>query len=90
MQEDRQDRSAVGWEHVEKSEKHSSQKGQSHADSCPVFYFFLNCLILPVYATSTYQKLLLIFAARVFDSVIQYSIQHPLKQLEVCIVLKTV
>lgn len=27
VQQDRQDRSAVGWEHVEQTEKHSSQKG---------------------------------------------------------------
>lgn len=28
VQQDRQDRSAVGWEHVEKTEKHASQKGK--------------------------------------------------------------
>jgi cortactin len=27
IQMDRQDRSAVGWDHIEKTEKHASQKG---------------------------------------------------------------
>ena len=27
VQNDRQDKSAVGWEHIEKVEKHESQKG---------------------------------------------------------------
>lgn len=29
VQTDRQDKSAVGWDHVEKVEKHESQKGNS-------------------------------------------------------------
>lgn len=29
IQTDRQDRSAVGWDHVEKTEKHASQKGNT-------------------------------------------------------------
>lgn len=28
VQKDRQDKSAVGWDHVEKVEKHESQKGK--------------------------------------------------------------
>ena len=29
VQNDRQDKSAVGWEHIEKVEKHESQKGST-------------------------------------------------------------
>jgi len=29
IQTDRQDRSAVGWDHIEKTEKHASQKGNT-------------------------------------------------------------
>lgn len=29
VQTDRQDRSAVGWDHIEKTEKHASQKGNT-------------------------------------------------------------
>ena len=28
VQEDRQDKSALGWDHIEKSQKHDSQKGE--------------------------------------------------------------
>jgi len=28
VQEDRKDKSAVGWDHIEKVEKHESQKGK--------------------------------------------------------------
>lgn len=28
MQEDRKDKSALGWDHIEKVEKHESQKGK--------------------------------------------------------------
>ena len=33
VQNDRQDKSAVGWEHIEKVEKHESQKGINRAES---------------------------------------------------------
>ena len=32
VQNDRQDKSAVGWEHIEKVEKHESQKGINCAE----------------------------------------------------------
>ena len=28
VQDDRQDKSALGWDHIEKSQKHDSQKGE--------------------------------------------------------------
>ena len=36
VQSDRVDKSAVGWEHVEKVDKHNSQKGESALDPSPV------------------------------------------------------
>ena len=37
VQKDRQDRSAVGWDHVEKLEKHASQKGTPWGENHEVF-----------------------------------------------------
>lgn len=37
VQKDRQDRSAVGWDHVEKLEKHASQKGTPWGEDHEVF-----------------------------------------------------
>lgn len=34
VQKDRVDKSAVGWEHVEKTDKHASQKGNCCALAC--------------------------------------------------------
>ena len=38
MQNDRKDESAVGWDHVEKVDKHDSQKGKNQITTCVVSY----------------------------------------------------
>ena len=38
VQNDRQDKSAVGWEHIEKVEKHESQKGRSRDFDTSITY----------------------------------------------------
>ena len=42
------DKSALGWEHVEKVEKHESQKGdyQTGYDSCWIHVFFIGNLLI--------------------------------------------
>lgn len=37
VQKDRQDKSAVGWDHIEKVEKHESQKGKKNINFKTIF-----------------------------------------------------
>lgn len=41
VQSDRQDKSASGWDHIEKVDKHESQKGKRKKVVMPFFKFFV-------------------------------------------------
>ena len=52
------DKSALGWEHVEKVEKHESQKGMTRHLDAPITYLNVNIFLV---SSLIYNSLLLLF-----------------------------